>query len=393
MTDQRVRRVDPALSQEVLAGLLQPIESARGFPNFAYTSAEFFQWEADNLFAETWACVGSAVSVPTGGSQLPMTWLGIPLLLVRDEDATLRVFHNVCSHRGNLLVPDACSKTVMQCSYHAWTYALDGSLRRTPQIGGTGEHDDPAVNRGELGLVEIPSAEWMGLIFINTSGRADEFESFIAPLQIRLDRLSPATEFARLEPAIDHGRLTLEFAGNWKLCVDNNLESYHLPWVHPGLNSVSDVDVHYEFADAGLFAGQGTFDYRHEAVTDDVFPLLGGWNGRIAEYPTLFPNVFFGLHCNHFWTRIVEPVVANRTLDHLQIYYLGDAASDPKLASSREAILRAWEEVFVEDLRVVAGMQRGRSSPGYDGGVFAPKREVPTHYFSQWCAAWHGANP
>ena len=80
----------------------------------------------------------------------------------------------------------------------------------------------------------------------------------------------------------------------------------------------------------------------------------------VAEYPTLYPNVFLGLQADHYWTRFVQPVSAERSLDHLQIYYLGDAADDPDFNAARAHRLEVWAKVFNEDIGVVEGMQRGR---------------------------------
>jgi len=115
-------------------------------------------------------------------------------------------------------------------------------------------------------------------------------------------------------------------------------------------------------------------------------PLFDGWPDNIAEYPTLFPNVFFGFHCDHYGTRIVDPVSARETLDHLQLYYLGEAADSEEYESSRETRLRVWSKVFKEDIEVAEGMQRGRMSPAFSGGVFSSALDSPSHYFAKWVA-------
>ena len=311
------------LSEEAVGAVTRETASATGLPNRAYTSEEFFQCERDQLFAKTWTCIGNACSVPDPGDVKPVRFLGIPLVMVRNKRRELRVFHNVCSHRGNELVWEACRVgTVIRCPYHAWAYNLDGVLQATPNIGGTGVHEIASLDKRQRGLHEVRSAVWMGLVFVNLSKEAEPFDTFIAPLQERIDRFATRDQFAELQPASTHGSLTIEFSGNWKLCIENNLESYHLPWVHPDLNSISKLEDHYHFYGDGLFAGQGSHKYDHTRENSATFPSFSDWPQQVAEYPTLFPNVFLGLHCDHYWTRIIEPVSASHTLDHLQIYYL-----------------------------------------------------------------------
>ena len=193
------------------------------------------------------------------------------------------------------------------------------------------------------------------------------------------------TQLEGVVAAGTYGSLTIEFAGNWKLCIENNLESYHLPWVHPDLNAVSKLEDHYDY-EADNFAGQGTLAYDHTNVTSTLFPTFDGWNAQVAEYPTLYPNVFIGFHCDHMWTRVIEPLAPDRSLDHFQIYYLGDAAHADSYELARKERLDVWKKVIVEDIGVVEGMQLGRRSPGFDGGIFSPVMDAPSHHFAKWIA-------
>ena len=124
------------------------------------------------------------------------------------------------------------------------------------------------------------------------------------------------------------------------------MEAYHLPWVHPGLNAISPLEDHYQFYGGDLFAGQGSKAYDHRRGLDVAFPEMNGWPAGISEYPIVFPNVFLGLHCDHYWTRIIEPVAPDLTLDHLQLYYLGAVATGQTFAKDRESRFEAWNTVF-----------------------------------------------
>ena len=375
------------LSSTTLDRINDSIESATGLPNNAYTNPEFFELEREYLFSTTWTCIGQACTIPNPGDARPVSFVGMPFLMVRDKQGLVRVFHNVCSHRGNQLVRETCRLIeVIRCPYHSWTYGLDGQLRGTPHIGGPGKHDIEGFDRKSNGLKPVRSAVWMDLVFVNVSETAPSFDQHIAKLEERLFDLASAEDFARLRPAVSHGVLELELGANWKLCLENNLESYHLPWVHPDLNSYSKLEDHYHFYGGDLFAGQGTKAYDLAKGNGVSPPLFPGWPGTLAEYPTLFPNVFLGAQCDHMWSIVIEPIAHNRTRERLQIYYLDHGADNDSYEGSRKAQLEAWTKVFNEDIGVVEGMQRGRQSPGFSGGVFSPAMDKPTHHFNKWVA-------
>ncbi len=375
-----------ALTDAEVAAIDQPAATAAALPNRAYTSEEFFALEREQLFAETWVCIGTGASIPDRGDVQPVSWLGAPLVMGRDHEDQIVVFHNVCRHRGNELVWEAGNAGgAIRCPYHAWTYGFDGELRATPHVGGVGVHELESIDKSSCGLVPARTAIWLDQVFVNISETAPPFDEFIAPLQSRVERLAGAADLARLKPDTELGAFVMPFNANWKLCLENNLEAYHLPWVHPDLCAQSPLENHHQFFGDG-FAGQITTDYDHTSITKEAFSVITTWPGRSAEYPTLYPNLFLGLQCDHFWTRIIEPVGVAETVDRLQIYYFDDDVSDPSLTETRAQRTAAWKQVFVEDLAVVEGMQRGRHSPAFDGGTFSEVMDAPSHHFARWAA-------
>lgn len=374
---------------EALSAVLGPTAEASGLPNDVYTSDAFFERERDTLFAGTWACVGRGTDAPSPGDVCPVDLMGWPLLMVRGEDRRLRVFHNVCSHRGNRLVAQPCRVTgVIRCPYHSWTYKLDGRLRGTPHIGGVGNHALAGFDHEKHGLRPVRSHEWLDLVFVNLSANAPEFEDHIAPLTERWSPFVSSEDLAQLRVGASHADITMEIAANWKLAVENFCESYHLPWVHPSLNKRSSLDDHYHILGADLFAGQGSLAYDPDYLDGERFPCFENWakdRHACAEYVALFPNVWLGLHVDCLYTVILSPVEKNRTVESFQFYYLGDAAGE-RFANKRATSLAAWHEVFAEDIGVVEGMQAGRLSPAFQGGVFSPVMDEPTHHFHQWVA-------
>ena len=118
------------------------IERANGLPNECYTSKRFLEYERDKIFCDKWTVIGVGSSILKAGDAMPYNLLGIPLLIVRDKDLKIRVFHNVCSHRGFKLLDKPCAlKNVIRCPYHSWSYDFKGNLVATPHIGGLNIHN------------------------------------------------------------------------------------------------------------------------------------------------------------------------------------------------------------------------------------------------------------
>ena len=359
----------------------------KALPNPLYTSREKFLEERERVFAPMWVCVGFASDVPNSGDVKPLEFMELPLLLVRTEDHALRVFHNVCRHRGHVLVSaPGTLKNSIRCPYHSWTYSLEGSLTRTPHIGGYGIHEVENFDRSRFGLRSIRSTVWHDLIFINLDGAAPAFEEFIAPLARRWAPLWGDSGASLLRLPTSHANIRLDLKANWKLAVENYLEAYHLPTVHPELNRVSPLADHEIHLDE-TFAGQLSHCYSLGVGRGQHLPVFPEWPQEIyseAEYPALFPNTLLGLQADHLFVMVIIPEAFDQTREETRLYCVGDESLEPRYQELRERQHQFWSEVFAEDIGVVLGMQAGRASSGFDGGVLTPLMETATARFHQW---------
>lgn len=360
----------------------RPVAEARGLPNGHYTDPALHALERQRLFFDGWAGLGVAADVPEKGDAVPVDHLGVPLLMIRDRAGAVRVFQNICRHRGMILVSEPRRiEGAIRCPYHSWCYGTDGRLVATPHVGGPGMNTHEAVDKSALGLVEVRSHVWRDVVWVNLSGTAPAFETAHAELIAR---------WSDFDRPLHHGgadsRFTLQVASNWKLAVENYCESYHLPWVHPGLNAYSRLEDHYDITAPTLFSGQGSTLYRQiRGAAGDVFPdfpdLPECWD-TAAEYVAVYPNVLLGAHRDHAFAIVLQPLSQDSTAEHVHLYYATDA-TDPAL---RAANMAQWKTVFEEDIFVVEGMQAGRAAPGFDGGRFSPAMDGPTHCFHDWVA-------
>ena len=366
------------------------IATAHGLPNAHYVDPDVYEEEKQALLCTQWAGLAVAADVPEPGDAVPLDFLGMPLLLIRDKDGVVRVFQNICRHRGMILVSEPRRiEGAIRCPYHSWCYSTQGDLVSTPHVGGPGRNTHAAIRRSELGLNEVRSHIWRDVVWINISGDAPPFDQAMAGIIHR---------WREFDLPLHHGghdsRFTLEVQGNWKLAVENYCESYHLPWVHPGLNSYSKLEDHYHIEEPGAFSGQGTMVYRQltneNAEKFPDFPEVGArWNEQ-AEYVAVYPNVLLGVHRDHAYAIILEPRGQERTAEHVHLYYaVPDSDEGLRMRNTQ-----LWKTVFEEDIFVVEGMQKGRHVAQFDGGRFSPAMDGPTHCFHDWVAgrveAWRG---
>lgn len=372
--------------QSSLKSVLTSVNLANGLPNEHYIDPTVFAEEKRSVLFANWSGIGFGKDIPETGDAKPVDFMGMPILLIRDRDGSIGVFQNTCRHRGMILVEEATKiRGAIRCPYHSWCYGLNGELRTTPHVGGPGQNTHEDVDVSTLGLFQIRAHVWRDVIFVNIDGNAVDFEEIHADLIKR---------WADYEQPIYHGgeksSFTLDVKTNWKLAVENYCESYHLPWVHPGLNSYSRLEDHYNIEERRKYSGQGTLVYRqlkdeNDNVLPDFADLSAQWDEG-AEYIAVYPNVLLGVQRDHAFAIVLEPTDCENTVEHIELYYAAAHNDTPELDGLRASNAQLWKSVFEEDIFVVQGMQKGRHGEKFDGGRFSPAMDGPTHNFHHWIA-------
>ena len=386
------KKLSDILDPNKIEVVKNPIEKAHGLPNECYLNNDYLEFEKEKIFKNNWTMIGVASSVPNPGDAKPFNLLGIPILIVRNKENEVKVFHNVCSHRGFKLVDQECKlKNVIRCPYHSWSYDFNGKLTVTPHIGGLGKHEVEGFDKNNSNLKEIKSNIWMDLIFININSNAKPFEDFIKPLEDRWSKFISKKDQKLIRHSTDNGYFNMTVNSNWKFAIENYCESYHLPWIHPELNKVSNISDHYHIEDENLnFSGQGSNKYSQQFDGNIKFKCFPNWPTELSEkseYVSLYPNVMLGIHIDHFYAFWLEPISNNQTKEHFELYYVGDeSASSDDFKDIREKNFAFWQEVMNEDVTAIEGMQNGRNSPAYNGGNFSPVMDTPTLMFHKWVA-------
>lgn len=202
-----------------------------------YTSADFLAREIEHVWLHEWQMACRAEEIPNPGDHVPYTIADQEHLVVRQRDGSIRAFHNVCRHRGNLLRRAPGCAEELRCRYHHWCWDLDGTLVDIPDRHLYGPIDDDAYALGEIGC-----DTWGGFVFVHPGPAATR-----RPLRELLGAAADQLEPYHLERmvAVTHVRTSL--ACNWKVAVEAFLEVYHVQGIHPQLlPMLDDVNTAYE---------------------------------------------------------------------------------------------------------------------------------------------------
>ncbi len=366
------------------AGTRRPLGATTGLPPSLYTDPAIHAAELDRVFERAWVCVGLTAELDRPGAVLARPVGRRAILVTRNGDGQLRGFLNSCRHRGTELAESDCTvRGTIRCPYHRWGYDLDGTLVSTPRFD-----DVPgaaAAPTDGLDLVPVRADAAGCLLFACLDPATPPLASWLGDLP---DRLAGY----RLDRWQRADGLSIEIDANWKLISENYQEYYHLPWVHPGLATVSRVDDHYRYQGPGMYCGQTT-----TPVTDGdgstwlSLPPMAGLDDSDSvsgRHIAVFPNVLISILPNHAFVLRLEPDGPGRTREHCTWLLppdgatpTGDADQPAARRSGFAALRQFWLDVNGEDIEIVERSQRGLSRGAVPAGPLAPRFEEPLRRF------------
>ncbi|HSW05574.1 aromatic ring-hydroxylating oxygenase subunit alpha [Aquabacterium sp.] len=346
--------------------------------------ASFYRDEAayalarERIFARSWQWIGDTADVAEPGSLSPRELvaggLDEPLLLARDGAGVLRCLSNVCTHRGNLLVPAPCRSEQIRCGYHSRRFDLQGRMLFMPEFQQAKNFPSPNDN-----LPEVPLALFHDQAFAAVQPVAP-LAAFLGDIEARLQGLP----WDRLQPDPSRSR-DYSFDAHWALYVENYLEGLHIPFLHAGLMETLDFGQYsyelHRYANLQLALakdGEPAFDLPHGS------PDQGR---RIAAYYYwVFPNLMLNFYPWGLSVNLVQPLGPMRTRVLFRSYVL-DASQLGRGAGGD------LHRVEMEDEAVVLTVQRGVRSRFYRGGRYSPTREQGVHHFHRLIAEFMGSAP
>lgn len=340
-------------------------------PVIDYTCRNQFARERDLFFRRGPLNVGLSCLLPSAGDYLTHDYLGVPIVLVRQDDGSLRGFLNVCRHRG-ARVAEGCGRGARRfsCPYHAWTYGIDGRLMARPD-----ERSFDQIAKSSIGLRELPVVEKYGLIWISPMpGTTFEVDALLGGLQRDLEAF-------RVDGYHHYETRVLNRRVNWKIVVDTFLETYHLNVLHQ--NTVHPI-LHSNLATFDAFGRNLRMIGARRTIAKLRELPESEWNliPYTAVICVLFPNTLFIMQGDHLETWYVYP--AGDDVDESVMcvsLYTPDAAST-------DSARRHWDRnmellmatVDQEDFPVSEGIQRGFYSGAQEAILFGRNEPALQHF-------------
>jgi len=360
----------------LLMTLAQPVslidaDIARAWtlPARLYTDPAVFHAEKEKIFARTWQVVGQRDQVAKPGDYFTTSLIGEPLLIVRGNDGKLRGFYNVCRHRAGPPAEGCGSRKLFRCGYHGWTYGLDGSLISATEIEGV-----EGFRAEDFALAPVRTEEWFNLVFVNLDADARLLRDCLGDLPRQAEKF-PFQEMKLVE------RRTYEMKCNWKTYVDNYLEGYHLPSVHPGLNRELDFNA-YVIEPYPTHVRQ--FSPIRGAQPGDTTPrrYQETKEGLTTDYFWAFPNWMLNCYPDNLSLNIVLPIDAERSLAIFE-WYLPEKDCKSEAA---KASVEFSHQIQIEDIGICEVVQRNLRSRSYSRGRYSVTQEKGVHAFHRMYA-------
>jgi choline monooxygenase len=341
-----------------------PLATAYQMPGSWYADPRVHAIDLERILAATWQYVGPASSVASPGACVTTEVAGRGIVVVRGTDGDLRAFYNVCRHRGGPLAKQDCTIDRFQCAYHGWVYALDGRLVGTPQFKGA-----EGFRREDFGLLPVAVGVWHGMVFVNCAAEPPALATVMAGVA---EDLAPIDLDSKTFVARD----VYPVAADWKAYVDNYLEAYHLPAVHPLYFRTVDYKTYrYEL--------RCWYSVQKVPLSDDAgyYAELRepGQAVRDATYLWAWPNLTFNVLPGRVQVNHVRPTGLGTCEVVFDYYY--DAADDPAVQALIAEDRAASTRIQAEDADICQRVQRNLASGVYRPGRLVPEQELAVHHF------------
>ncbi|HWL92385.1 MAG TPA: SRPBCC family protein [Phycisphaerae bacterium] len=354
--------MDPLAASLALYDPKLPLDRASTIPAPWYTDDRIADLERRSVFAGTWQPVARTDQLAEPGRYVTAEVAGEPVVVVRGNDGALCGFFNVCRHHAAAVMTQPEGKcAVMQCPYHAWTYALDGSLRGMPDWDGVRDFD-----KQNYGLVPARVETWENFVFVNLDANALSLSEFLGDMPARVAPL-------KLADLKFFERRSYDLACNWKVYVDNYLDGgYHVPHLHKSLNTVLDYSE-YKIETRGNYCLQWS-------------PMAAGKDsetasvrrGDTAYYYWVYPNFMLNWYEGVMDTNLVLPLGVDRCRVVFDFYF---ADVGPNAMDYNQRSIAVGERVQQEDIDVCESVQRGLKSRAYNAGRLSVRREAGEQQF------------
>jgi choline monooxygenase len=347
------------LNQDELHAAAAPLNRARSMPAGFYTDPVIFAAEREHILLKHWFFLAREEQVPNPGDYLTFDTAGGPVILIRGQDGKARMFANYCRHRGSILLEGQGNCSSIVCPYHAWSYLSDGTLYGCPDMKDA-EGFDPTEN----GLVPLRMESWAGFIFATYNKHAPALIDCLGDLPQRMAS-------HKLHDMACTWRITLEPNCNWKLILENAMETYHTGVVHKdsvGAQQSRTLATRGDWLCIQVISGRSIATL---PGTQPPFPAINGLDedARQGTYFTvLHPALQFAVAQDCMWWLNVTPLAHDRSLLEIGGCFPKQALDDPDFAAKAKPYYDRWELVGREDVGILEKQQKALGSVAYRPG-------------------------
>lgn len=282
-------------------------------------------------------------ALPEPGSYVARHSAGVPIVVVRDMQGTIRAFRNACRHRGMQLAEGSGCTKIFRCNYHGWAYRLDGRLEYVPH-----EHGFPDLDKDSNGLVPVHSVDVQsGLVFVTQDepiglGALESLPALLSADQVIFETQEKVEEI------------------NWKLTAEGTLEGYHIKPTHP------ESFFPYGYDNLNVVEMQGPnvrvcYPFRRIETLRDAPRENLSLDRMVTLVNRIFPFTSVTRLAQHYGVSFAEPESPTRTRYFNYRLTLptidGGEPSDEALARAKKDVAFLSDTGDKEDAKVVCDIQ------------------------------------
>ena len=348
-----------------------------------FTDPDIFAHEVTSIFDNDWVMVGRSGEIPNPGDYLTTSLGPRPIIVMRQQDGSIRSMANYCLHRYVKLLDGCGSTKSIVCPYHCWVYKLDGELVGVPERAGFRPDDIDG-----LALETLATDEYLGYVFVSL--RKD-----LQPVSERLETLGAILQNFELDHYEDRHVVHAEpWNANWKLIYHNFIESYHTTYTHTKsigpTNPTKAVEYGSPIGDPNFTIHSNS--YTHEHQPDIYNPQLNKEEFRRFYVAGVFPNGLIAVDPNFVWWMALEPKSVDHTIARWGLSFSHHAMQAmPEPEKFVNEIINVIEVATTEDKKMVEGMQAGANFGSEKAGLLHAPLEVYIKEFDDYVTRLSGS--
>ena len=320
---------------QYLEEIERSLANGLSLPAECYRDPEFFDLEMEYVLRPGWHPIARWDSLPNTGDYSAIDLFGESVVIVRGADGELRAFSNVCRHRAHTVAQGDGNGKSLVCPYHRWTYGLDGALRGAPLMD-----EVEGFDRAACGLLEWPTVAWQGFLLLSLDAEAAPLAESLGPLE---ERIEPAG----IAKMITLGVVEFDSPWNWKIMIDNFMESYHHLGIHAeSLQKTNPAILTYGAKSDGPYAllENPGIDAAPSFIVAQIFPSF-----LLAAFETEGFATWYELRIDRH--------------DHfdLRVHVLASPALKD-ISGAAELLIESVTKIHLEDIPACEAVQQGIAS-------------------------------